>query len=168
MRFRFFSVTVKVEEYRRYNEAAKQAAAIMTPPDALLKRQIKDYEEQTPELEAADRPFIQTCFICIISLSTHQTLKLSADQNRSESMKILDKPVGPVNAAYIFPYSVGQEAMDNFFGRIEGRSEILEPENGLLISKDAEKKFSLGFMAIVPSEYRVHFHHTGSNREPST
>lgn len=60
-------------------------------------------------------------------------------------------PKDQMGAAHIFPYSAGQEAMDNLFGRIKGRSEMFEPENGLLISKVAEKNISLGFMAIVPN-----------------
>lgn len=41
--------------------------------------------------------------------------------------------------------------MDNLFGRIDGRSEMFEPENGLLISSEVEANIALGFMAIVPN-----------------
>ena len=54
-------------------------------------------------------------------------------------------------AAHIFPYSAGQEAMDNLFGRVNGRSEMFEPENGLMLSREAETNIALGFMAIVPN-----------------
>lgn len=89
----------------------------------------------------------------------------------------MDKPVAPVNTTYIFTYSAGREAMENLFGRIKGRTEMFKLENGLLTSKDAEKTISFGFMATVPSEYRVpcmhdisimHFHHNGFDRKPST
>ena len=56
-----------------------------------------------------------------------------------------------MKAAHIFPYAAGQEAMDNLFGRKNGRSELFEPENGLMLHMSVEVNIELGFMAIVPN-----------------
>ena len=55
-----------------------------------------------------------------------------------------------VNAAHIFPYSLGQVAMHNIFGLYE-RDELFAIENGLLLCGDVEERISLGYMAIVPA-----------------
>lgn len=56
-----------------------------------------------------------------------------------------------MHAAHSFPWDQGQAAMDDIFGRINGRPELNEPENGLMLSVDAEAKISKGIIAIVPN-----------------
>ena len=55
-----------------------------------------------------------------------------------------------VHAAHMFPYSLGQTAMHNLFGLYD-RNELFAIENGLLLCGDAEKRISMGLMAIVPN-----------------
>ncbi|KAK3176942.1 hypothetical protein OEA41_008268 [Lepraria neglecta] len=55
-----------------------------------------------------------------------------------------------VIAAHMFPYSLGQTAMHNIFGLYD-RNELFAIENGLLLCGDAEKRISMGLMAIVPN-----------------
>ncbi len=53
-------------------------------------------------------------------------------------------------AAHIFPYAGGQTAMTELFGRPDGKEELMAPQNGLLIDRDAEQYIANGWMTIVP------------------
>ena len=56
-----------------------------------------------------------------------------------------------IRAAHIFPYSAGQTAMDEIFGRdANDREELFEPENGIMMSVDAEKRIANGCIVLVP------------------
>ena len=56
-----------------------------------------------------------------------------------------------IRAAHIFPYSAGQTAMDELFGRdANDREELFEPENGIMMSVDAEKRIANGCIVLVP------------------
>ncbi|KAK0513324.1 hypothetical protein JMJ35_004310 [Cladonia borealis] len=56
-----------------------------------------------------------------------------------------------IRAAHIFPYSAGQRTMDQLFGRDDNdREELFEPENGLMMLADAEKRIENGWMVLVP------------------
>ncbi|KAL9599169.1 MAG: hypothetical protein Q9219_004036 [cf. Caloplaca sp. 3 TL-2023] len=55
-----------------------------------------------------------------------------------------------VVAAHIFPYAAGQLSMDKLFGRPDGEAELMAPANGLMMCSDAEKRFDMGWMALVP------------------
>ena len=60
-------------------------------------------------------------------------------------------PAYGIRAAHIFPYSCGQIAMDQLFGRDdENREELFEPENGMMMCVDAEKRIENGWMVLVP------------------
>ena len=50
----------------------------------------------------------------------------------------------------MFPYSLGQTAIQNLFGLYD-RNELFAIESGLLLCGDAEKRISTGLMAIVPN-----------------
>ena len=57
-----------------------------------------------------------------------------------------------IRAAHIFPYGAGQTAMDQLFGRDDNdREELFEPENGIMMSVDAEKRIENGWMVLVPN-----------------
>ena len=56
-----------------------------------------------------------------------------------------------IRAAHIFPYGAGQTAMDELFGRdATDREELFEPQNGIMMSVDAEKRIANGCIVIVP------------------
>lgn len=56
-----------------------------------------------------------------------------------------------IRAAHIFPYSAGQTAMDELFGRdANDREDLFEPENGMMMSVDAEKRIANGCIILVP------------------
>ena len=56
-----------------------------------------------------------------------------------------------IRAAHIFPYGAGQTAMDELFGRdATDRQELFEPQNSIMMSKDAEKRIANGCIVIVP------------------
>ena len=56
-----------------------------------------------------------------------------------------------IRAAHVFPYSAGQIAMDQMFGRDDDkREELFEPENGMMMCVDAEKRIENGWMVLVP------------------
>lgn len=56
-----------------------------------------------------------------------------------------------IRAAHIFPYSAGQTAMDELFGRdANDREELFEAENGMMMSVDAEKRIANGCLVLVP------------------
>lgn len=48
-----------------------------------------------------------------------------------------------MNAAHIFPYSAGQEAMGNPFGRIKCRSEVLDTISIFINLEDVDKSHDL-------------------------
>ncbi|KAL8661211.1 MAG: hypothetical protein Q9202_005813 [Teloschistes flavicans] len=55
------------------------------------------------------------------------------------------------HAAHIFPYaSGGQLAMDEIFGRPDGKDELMSIENGLIMSCEAEKRLANGWMVLIP------------------
>ena len=55
-----------------------------------------------------------------------------------------------IRAAHIFPYSAGQTAMDGLFGRDAGdREELFEPQSGMMMSSDAEKRIANGCIVLV-------------------
>ena len=45
--------------------------------------------------------------------------------------------------------------MDDLFGRVNRRSELFEPQNGLLPQTSVETNIALGFMAIVPDVPKI-------------
>ena len=56
-----------------------------------------------------------------------------------------------IRAAHIFPYSAGQTAMDELFGRdADEREELFEAQNGMMMSSDAEKRIANGCIVLVP------------------
>ena len=56
-----------------------------------------------------------------------------------------------IRAAHVFPNSAGQIAMDQMFGRDgDNREELFEPENGMMMCVDAEKRIENGWMVLVP------------------
>lgn len=56
-----------------------------------------------------------------------------------------------IRAAHIFPYSASQTAMDKLFGRdANDREELFEPENGMMMSVDAEQRIANGCIVLVP------------------
>ena len=60
-------------------------------------------------------------------------------------------PKSAIRAAHIFPYGAGQKAMDQLFGRDENdKEELFEPENGIMMCGDAEKRIENGWMVLVP------------------
>ena len=60
-------------------------------------------------------------------------------------------PEASIRAAHIFPYAAGKIAMQEMFGGDENDAdELMEPENGLMVSLEAEKKIATGLILIVP------------------
>ena len=60
-------------------------------------------------------------------------------------------PESSIKVTHIFPYVVGQTAMDELFGRDdEDRAELFEPENGLMMCDEAEKRIANGWKVLVP------------------
>ena len=57
-----------------------------------------------------------------------------------------------MHAAHIFPWADGQVAMDEFFGReVENAEELIEIQNGLMLSTYAEKRLDDGDIVLVPN-----------------
>ncbi|KAI4253559.1 MAG: hypothetical protein LQ352_003620 [Teloschistes flavicans] len=55
------------------------------------------------------------------------------------------------NAAHVFPHSGGHLAMDQMFGRPDGREELTSIENGIIMSFEDEKRIANGWMVLIPN-----------------
>lgn len=63
----------------------------------------------------------------------------------------LDVTPKDCHAAHIFPHATGgQLAMDEIFGRPDGKDELMSIENGLMMHFEAEKRLANGWMVLIP------------------
>ena len=88
-------------------------------------------------------------------------LKMGSEHPRSVSGRVVPTlwcpiqrnylPKDAITASHLFPWRCGEATMQAIFGRSDsGHSELFKAENGILWSKEAERRFEAGHFVIVP------------------